>query len=53
MNALVFHNLLLYLTPTLLKSPDGLVHQAKTVRGQYFVLPGQLGTAGRARVLRL
>jgi len=50
--ALVFHNLIHYLTRTLLSSKPPHA-QLKTLRGQFFILPAQLGRDGRQSVLRI
>ena len=52
MIALVFHNLIVYLNRNILNlhRPQ---QQLKTLRHQYFTLPGQLGSGGGRHVLRL
>ena len=52
MIALVFHNLIVYLNRIIL-NPHRAQEQLKTLRHKYFTLPGQLGSGGRKRVLRL
>lgn len=50
--ALVFHNLIHYLSRKLLSNQPPHA-QLKTLRGQFFILPAQLGRNGRTSVLRI
>lgn len=50
--ALVFHNLIHYLSRKLLSNRPPHA-QLKTLRGQFFILPAQLGRNGRTSVLRI
>ena len=52
MNALIFHNLLHYLNRVVL-NPHKPLQQLKTVRSIYFIIPAQLGSCGKQKVLRL
>ncbi len=51
-NALVFHNLILYLNRHIL-TPTGPLQQLKSLRSRWFAIPAILGRDGRASVMRI
>lgn len=53
MNTLVFHNLVHCLARTILTGRKGVVHQLRTLRSKYFILPAQLGSSAGRAILRL
>jgi hypothetical protein len=51
-NALVFHNLVHYLNRTIFNKHTPKEH-LKTLRPKWFIIPAQLGSVGRIKILRL
>lgn len=52
MIGLVFHNLIVYINKTIL-NPNRPQQRLKTLRHNYFIIPGLLGSGGGKKILRL